>query len=331
MKKFFKAIGVVLLVVIVLLLIIPREMNVERSLYINSDPKTVFDQVNNLKNWEAWSPWLQMDPDMKLTYGSTVGVGAQYSWESDNQNVGVGSLQIVESLPEKSLKTKIEFEGQGGGNGLWTFKKINNGTNVTWAMQSDIPWYNIPGKIFSFLIDGMVGPTFETGLASIKEICESIAEKGQLVVEDYDVPEEIWLVTIKDSGAYDQRKTTKMELFKELRGYLAGEKIEVAGNPIILYNSWADTSKSVLEYGLPVAKSVKVDSKYQVRRIFPGKSLKAIHYGKHENLGATHEFFSEYLDNHHVHVFGTPWEIFDEKSMSESDMAKWVTEVYYPI
>jgi hypothetical protein len=39
-----------------------------------------FAQVNDLRNWEAWSPWAKLDPAAKQTYaGPTAGVGASFS------------------------------------------------------------------------------------------------------------------------------------------------------------------------------------------------------------------------------------------------------------
>jgi len=42
----------------------PTEYRVERSSTIDAPAKLVFDQVNNHKLRDAWSPWEKMDPDM---------------------------------------------------------------------------------------------------------------------------------------------------------------------------------------------------------------------------------------------------------------------------
>ena len=57
------AVVVVLLVVIVAMQ--PSKFRITRSLTMSAAPSAVFDQVNNFRNWEAWSPWAKLDPTME--------------------------------------------------------------------------------------------------------------------------------------------------------------------------------------------------------------------------------------------------------------------------
>src|SRR6188768_836956 len=91
--KILKKIGIVIVALLGLLLVIslflPGTMHVERSVTINAPARVVFDQVNTVKNWEQWSPWLKMDSTMKRTYfGPASGTGAGYSWTSKEMQSG---------------------------------------------------------------------------------------------------------------------------------------------------------------------------------------------------------------------------------------------------
>ncbi|MBN4081863.1 SRPBCC family protein [bacterium AH-315-C07] len=161
---------VVLLFVVSIFL--PSEVHVERSTVIKADVSAIFDHVNDLKKWTKWMPWMEMDPDIEITYGSSSsGSGASYSWVG-NADVGSGTLTIKESVENKSISTELDFGDMGTGQGSWRFEKTSDGIKVTWAMDSSTDFIPIIGKYFGLFMDGMVGPDFEKGLKNLKELCE---------------------------------------------------------------------------------------------------------------------------------------------------------------
>ena len=53
----------------------PTEYSVTRDIEIDAPANLVFEQVNNHKLRDAWSPWERMDPDMQKSYeGPEAGV-----------------------------------------------------------------------------------------------------------------------------------------------------------------------------------------------------------------------------------------------------------------
>ena len=138
--KTLKKIGIGLVVLILLLyLITPSAVHVERSAFINASAKLIFYQVDIIRNWEKWGPWYEKDPDMKSTYeGPERGFGSKHSWDSEHKEVGKGSLTIIGSYPFDSINTKLEFEGMNPGYGHWKFKDTLDSIRVTWAMDMDM-------------------------------------------------------------------------------------------------------------------------------------------------------------------------------------------------
>lgn len=168
--KTLKITGIVLLVLIVLFFgiafLLPSEVEVERSLVIPATSEVVFEQVNNLHNWQNWSPWHQMDPNMQITYeGPLQGEGASYSWKSEK--VGNGKLIIISSLPNEYIATSMDFMEQGKANAYYRFQPAEEGTQVTWTFETDMG--NGPiAKYFGLMMDNMVGSDFEKGLNNLK-------------------------------------------------------------------------------------------------------------------------------------------------------------------
>ena len=59
----------------------PSDFRVERSAVVSAPAPVVFAQVNDLHNWDAWSPWAKLDPAAKQTFdGPRAGTGAAFAW-----------------------------------------------------------------------------------------------------------------------------------------------------------------------------------------------------------------------------------------------------------
>ncbi len=166
------ALVVVLVVVIILIigLLLPSKAVIERKITINASVEVIFKYINNLQENAKWDPWYKTDKTMKIIYGSkTEGVGATYSWTSEDS--GSGTLTITESEMGKSIKTLLDFKEQGLGSGYWTFAAGENGVDVTQGFISDTGG-DIMVKYFSLLLDSVVGPKFEEGLNNLKKLAE---------------------------------------------------------------------------------------------------------------------------------------------------------------
>lgn len=172
-KKLFIALVVLIVVLAGIGFMLPGTYRVERTTTIAAPADVVFEQVNNLKKNEAWSPWMKNDPTIKVSYsGPEAGVGAVSSWTSEHS--GNGSQTIKESVPGQSLTTYLDFGGMGNANGIWTFAQEGEGTKVTQAMTGD-QGKNPFKHLMNLAMDKMMGKYFEQGLASLKEVSEKRA------------------------------------------------------------------------------------------------------------------------------------------------------------
>lgn len=152
----------------------PAEFRVTRSASVAAPTAAVFAQVNELKRWQAWSPWAKKDPQMKQDYaGPAAGVGATTSWQG-NKDVGEGRMTIVESRAHELIRIKLEFfkPFAATNSAEFTFRPEGGRTTVMWSMQGT---NNFIGKAMGLLFDfdKMIGSDFEAGLAGIKAIVEA--------------------------------------------------------------------------------------------------------------------------------------------------------------
>lgn len=142
---------------------------VERSTVIHASPEKIHSLLENFHEWLSWSPWEDIDPDMKRTYtGPDSGVGASYAW-SGNRKAGAGSMVITDSKPGRIVVLDLVFTKPFKAQNVITFTidPGPNGSEVTWAMtgKSNL-LFRLVGKVYS--MDKMVGKDFEKGLAQLK-------------------------------------------------------------------------------------------------------------------------------------------------------------------
>src|SRR5438045_1190045 len=129
-------VGILVIAFVIIVATRPADFRVTRSTTIAAPPDSIFAQVNDLHNWQAWSPWAKLDPNAKMTYeGPAAGIGAGYTWDG-NKEVGAGRMTITESQPGERVGLKLEFlKPFKATNGTeFTFKPAGNGTTVTWSM-----------------------------------------------------------------------------------------------------------------------------------------------------------------------------------------------------
>lgn len=172
--KILIGVAAVILLFVVVVAMRPAEFRVVRKQKIGAEPGVIFEHVNDLHKWRAWSPWEKVDPEMKRTYeGSTEGAGAIYSWVG-NKDVGEGKMTIVDSKPEELIRIALEFYKpyEGKSTAELTFVPEGDETLVTWSMQGENKFM---GKLIGLFInmDKMIGDQFEKGLADLKTLVES--------------------------------------------------------------------------------------------------------------------------------------------------------------
>ena len=151
----------------------PDMFRVQRSIEIEVPPERIFQRINDLTEWVAWSPWEKMDPAMKKTAsGAPLGKGAMYEWDGNHQ-VGKGRMEILESLSPSKVLLKLDFlkPFEAHNRAEFTLTAQDSSTTVTWAMYGPQPYLaKVMGLFFN--CEKMVGPQFETGLANLKTISE---------------------------------------------------------------------------------------------------------------------------------------------------------------
>jgi hypothetical protein len=180
LKKILIGVGAVIALLLILIALQPATFHVERSITMAAPPDAAFAQVNDFHAWKAWSPWEKLDPNMRRTHGGAPsGAGATYAW-AGNDEVGEGRMTIETSTAPQNVVIKLEFlkPFEATNTTTFSFAKTAEGNKTTWAMDGNNTFI---GKSMHLVMnmDKMIGPDFERGLASLKQVAEASTRPAQ--------------------------------------------------------------------------------------------------------------------------------------------------------
>lgn len=168
-------VGTAVLIVLWLVvgLMLPAGFKVERSVEIGAPAARVYGLIADPRAWKRWSIWNQRDPAMELQYGGPIaGKGATWSWKSRSE--GNGSMIFSEAVDDRMIGYRLSFPDHGmESTGLLRIDPAvgGAGVRVTWTNEGQLGM-NPVNRWFGLMMDRMIGPDFEAGLANLKRVAE---------------------------------------------------------------------------------------------------------------------------------------------------------------
>jgi len=175
-KKITIGIGAVVGLLLIVGLVLPSKIHVERSITIAAPQGTVFSALNGLREFNKWSPWAKYDPNMTYTFsGPETGVGARMEWQS--KEMGNGSQEIIAVENDQRITVALDFGEMGKATAYYALQPAAASTQVTWGFDEDVGM-NLLGRYFGLVMDSMIGKDYEKGLASLKSLLETPAAQG---------------------------------------------------------------------------------------------------------------------------------------------------------
>lgn len=329
LKKILSVIVILVLAFFIIAWFLPQKIVITRQITVDTPARVVFSQVNDLHSWQKWAVWNQIDPNMKITYTHLgIGEGSGYEWESDNKQVGKGSMFVENSTPYDSILIKLSFDGQGDAESPFYFKGNDNKTSVSWSFKTDLG-NNPLLRWMGLLFDSMIGPDLEKGLENLKVVAETIWQEKQPLVSLQTLPE-INYISMRSTISFNRISEEMARMYGDLSVFIQKEGLQMADMPYAIYHK-IDGDMIDLECGIPVLE--KVDSTATILAgTMPSRTYaEADHIGSYETLGQTHEFLQQWLKSHQISTAGAPMEKYVTNPYEVKDTAQWITAVFYPV
>lgn len=331
MKRFLRFLIVLIVVIVggvlILGLIQPTEVTVQRSAVINAPKESVYNHVTNFKNWPKWSPWYQLDSTAKITYSGEDGkVGSAYHWEGDDKKSGAGDMRN-EAMTGDKMNYSLHFDRpfKSDANGFFKVSDTTGGaTKISWSitMHSSYP----KNAMYAFMnMDKMLGADFEKGLNNLKRYVEASAPQDATAIKEIDFPEHIY------AGV---RKTMA---WKDMMGFFAstypmvGKEIGpmINGNAAGLFYKWDTVNhQGDIAAVFPVKDATQKLKGATYFNVPASKAYMAVHKGPYEGSGKVHTALMKHTIANGKNM-GLVIEEYVTGPYQEKDSTKWVTNIYY--
>ena len=188
MKKVLKWLAIVTGVLVLLccgvVLLLPKDWNVETSVVIDAPPEKVYPFVAQPRKWVmVIDRFAQTQPDYEAT---------TFNYTFGDIPEGPGAWWVSESDgPTMKSKVRIEFTKGGPEEGLWyegmiesdevnshgsvLFEQVEGGTKVTWSDTGTVS-LGMGGGLAAMAIGPMLEPFFGGTLQELKTVVEQDIE-----------------------------------------------------------------------------------------------------------------------------------------------------------
>jgi hypothetical protein len=309
------------------------DFTVERSQIINSPKSTVFNFVNDYRNWEDFSSWIVEDPEMQITYPKkTIGPGASISWEGKE---GTGDMLTVFVKENDSISQKMNYDGTSS-SVFWSFKDTIGGTKVTWKTTGKMSFTMKVYTAFNGGINKIIGETYEKSLANLDKTLDFEINTYAVKVNGL----------VKKLGTFYLRQTFTSEISKVIKNgqivfpkmitFCEQNNIELNGKPFIIYHTYDTVSGlTKLSFCVPIKNQILTSSGSDILtgKLEPFEAIKTTLTGDYSHTKKALDKAKTYITTNRIALDPT-FSHVENFTISKTEIknpSKWVTEIYYPI
>ncbi len=145
--------------------LLPRDVKVARTAVIDAEPQAILALAASNTGFQAFNPYKSSDPNLKIEhFGPEAGVGSGFRFEGKE---GKGT-QTVAKITDDSVVYAIDLGPMGKPTQTIRVRPTEAGTEVTWSVDADMG-LNPVFRVFGLFMDGMMGKTFDKGLANLAD------------------------------------------------------------------------------------------------------------------------------------------------------------------
>ncbi len=317
--------------------------DISSSKEIEAPTTLLFKTVNNLKTWKNWGPWMEKDTTVSLKYGTIIkGEDAFYSWESDDDEVGSGSIKTISVEKNKAINQVITFKtpfGDSKSDVYWLFEPVENSnkTKLTWGMKGE---HSFMEKVFmSFQkepFDKMLSGMFDKGLKNLETQVTDEMKKYSITINGITEYGGGYYLYKSSATRVNQIGTKMAPMFEQLMRFSQQNKIDVSGKPFTIYNEIDQQNQTVnFSTALPLREKVITpeDSDILLGYMPPFTTVKITLQGDYKYLSEAYKKAKEYIvkKNLKLEPNGKMFEVYKTDPGQVPNPANWLTEIYFPV
>lgn len=301
-----------------------------------------FQTADNYQTWAQWGPWMETDPDIQLSYSDTIqGIGAAYSWTSEQPEVGNGNMQTVAVVEQQSIDQKITFNsplGASTSDVYWRFEPgDNNTTKVTWGMKGEL---SLLEKVFMAFQPGSFEDAtkamYEKGLENMENYIQAQMAKFSVNFDGIVEYGGGYYMYVTESATTAGRALKMGPMLGEVMAYMQSNNIQQSGAPFTIFHQMdAEAGTVIFSAAIPVKERINtaLDSKVLCGYMEPLTAVKTTLKGNYDHLDAAYKAAYTYIEEKALALDPEQpqFEVYASDPGLEPNPANWLTEIYVPI
>ncbi|HLS29236.1 MAG TPA: GyrI-like domain-containing protein [Flavobacteriaceae bacterium] len=303
----------------------------------------VFQEINNLKNWESWSDF--KNNDMQLHYSEkTTGDDAFFTWKNKESNIA-GDLINTKVERSSLIEQKGNFEERIGSTSYrtkWDFNKEGDTTYVYLEINGKL---DFKAKAFRLFKGDSAQKHFDSRIQkNLNRLKEEVIKKMEVYSINVD--------GVKTTAGRDYVYTSqslknepesiaknRLEQTEKLHSFLENQSRKAKGSPFMIYNTIDRAHQNVIvSFALPIQIDKDIELEDTEKNILMGtqesqRVIKGTLKGNYQNIPKLWEAINTYLKNNQLEQDSQAkaYEVYKVTRQETENPAEWITELYVPI
>ncbi len=255
-------------------------VKVVKSKQIKAPIDKVYDIVSDLGQWQAWSPWLIMDPNTEVNVVSK----KSYSWEGPR--TGSGNMQITGESQNEFVNYDLTFLKPWKSKAKVRMELLekDGGTEVQWQMDSTLPWFMFWMKK---MMETYIGMDYDRGLNLLSDYAQDGKVHSKLNFLGESQYKGCNYIYIKEECTITGMPESMKKNFEDLMPYAYKNKGMRPHEAFCIYHKF-DAVKDICIYTATVPYDelpVDFPSHYKLGKHESAKLYTLEHIGPYEHLG----------------------------------------------
>jgi effector-binding domain-containing protein len=308
------------------------DYNVTRSKVIKTPRATLYNFINDFRNWESFDSYLISNKSLSFTYPNvTSGKGGSFSWTGNSE----GKMNTIFTKENDSIFINKYDDGEKS-EVSFKFKDTVGGTKVTWQSKGKLDFKSKVLAFFDGGINAVVGNDYEKSLENLNKTLNF--ELNTFSIKVNGIVNRSGTFYLKQSIVSREKNVNKniKILLPRMTKFADKNNITTNGKPFILYTKYDRVNDLIgLSVCIPVKDSIFISagSDMQSGQLPAYSALKITLTGDYSHSQKVWKKGYEYLAknklerNPDLQII----EVYTKNSLDVKTPSQWITETYIPV
>jgi hypothetical protein len=309
------------------------DFEVVNSRIIKAQRSTIFDYINDYRNWETFGAWMKKGDAIKFDYGAkSVGAGGKSHWQQNSDRGNFSTYYVKEN---DSIAQKAEFN-QTHSYIYWTFKDTKKGTKVSVHFKGHMDLWTKVSAFFQGGIERFLDDVCTRSLRNLEKTLDYEMKTYSIKVNGISQRFSGYcLKQTVSSKIKNVGKNIKI-LMPRMVHFFKKNHIAMQGKPFILYERYDKTNDFVtLSVCIPTKKQLFLmpGSDVSSGDIIAFTCLKTTLIGDYSHTQQAWAEARKYVEDHQLkeNMAGNYSEVYVKTIDDVKQPSKWITEIYIPV